>query len=64
MRLALETGVWSVADVALVDDLAARLGPVQDQPREERGFYEIEELDDLATHGVAELGGRVRPDRV
>ena len=24
---ALETGIWSVADVALVDDLAARLGP-------------------------------------
>ena len=47
MRLALETGVWSVADVALVDDVAARLGPVQDAPREERGFYEIEELDDL-----------------
>jgi DNA helicase IV len=72
MRLALATGTWSVADVALVDDLAARLGPVQDQPREERGFYEIEELDDLAAHGVAwgsprlagELGGRARPDRV
>jgi DNA helicase IV len=64
MRLALETGVWSVADVALVDDLAARLGPVQDQPREERGFYEIEELDDSGAHGVSELGGRARPDRV
>ena len=63
MRLALETGTWSVADVALVDDLAARLGPVQDQPREERGFYEIEELDDLAAHGVTEIGGRARPER-
>jgi DNA helicase IV len=64
MRLAVETGTWSVADVALVDDLAARLGPVQDQPHEERGFYEIEELDDLASHGVTELGGRARPERV
>jgi DNA helicase IV len=64
MRRPFETGTWSVADVALLDDLAARLGPVQDQPREERGFYEIEELDDLAAHGVAELGGRVRPERV
>ena len=26
MRVALDTGTWSVADVALVDDLAARLG--------------------------------------
>src|SRR6478735_4262105 len=64
MRLALETGVWSVADVALVDDVAARLGPVQDAPREERGFYEIEELDDLSSRGVSELGGRALPDRV
>ena len=64
MRVALDTGTWSVADVALVDDLAARLGPVQDQPREERGFYEIEELDDLSSRGVAELGGRAFPDRV
>ncbi|MFI5075319.1 MAG: HelD family protein [Actinomycetales bacterium] len=64
MRLALETGVWSAADVALVDDVAARLGPVQDAPREERGFYEIEELDDLSSRGVSELGGRALPDRV
>ena len=64
MRLALESGVWSVADVALVDDVAARLGPVQDAPREERGFYEIEELDDLSSRGVSELGGRAVPDRV
>ena len=64
MRLALETGVWSVADVALVDDVAARVGPVQDAPREERGFYEIEELDDLSSRGVSELGGRALPDRV
>ena len=64
MRLALETGIWSVADVALVDDVAARLGPVQDAPREERGFYEIEELDDLSSRGVSELGGRALPDRV
>ena len=46
MQTALETGVWSVADVALVDDLAARLGAPREAPREERAFYEIEELDD------------------
>jgi DNA helicase IV len=54
-QTALETGTWSVADVALVDDLAARLGPVQDAPEEERGFYEIEELDDLSQYGVTEV---------
>jgi hypothetical protein len=55
LRTALETGTWSVADAALVDDLAARLGPVQDGPSEERGFYEIEELDDLSQYGVTEV---------
>ncbi|MFD1054281.1 HelD family protein [Terrabacter terrigena] len=54
-RHALEVGSWSVADVALVDDLAARLGQVQDAPKEERGFYEIEELDDLSQYGVTEV---------
>jgi DNA helicase IV len=54
-RTAVETGTWSVADVALVDDVAARLGPVQDAPQEERGFYEIEELDDLSQYGVTEV---------
>ena len=55
MREALDVGTWSVADAALVDDLAARLGPVQDGPAEERGFYEIEELDDVSQFGVAEV---------
>ena len=58
MQTALETGVWSVADVALVDDLAARLGAPREAPREERSFYEIEELDDVARHGVSEVGQR------
>lgn len=50
-----QDGRWSVADVALVDDLHARLGPVVDLPSEERGFYEIEELDDASQYGVAAL---------
>jgi RecA/RadA recombinase len=58
MQETLATGQWSVADVALVDDLASRLGPVREQPREERGFYEIEELDDLSQYGVAEVTAR------
>ena len=54
-REALETGEWSVADVALVDDLLARLGPVPEAEREDAGFYDIEELDDLASWGVIDV---------
>ncbi|HWC24404.1 MAG TPA: UvrD-helicase domain-containing protein [Flexivirga sp.] len=63
MRVALAEGTWSVADVGLVDDVLSRVGVVPDAPREERGFYEIEELDD---RGVAELGvqQRFRSDQV
>jgi hypothetical protein len=62
---AIETGTWSVADAALVDDLAARLGTVQQGPSEERGFYEIEELDNLTQYGVTEVqtGRRVEPSQ-
>jgi len=55
LQTALETGTWSVADVALVDELAARLGPMVDLPSEERGFYEIEELDDASQYGMSAL---------
>ncbi|WP_109470987.1 HelD family protein [Ornithinimicrobium cavernae] len=61
LRTALDTGTWSVADVALVDELAARLGAMVDLPSEERGFYEIEELDDVSQYGTAAL--RVGLDR-
>ncbi|ANS78919.1 putative helicase protein [Serinicoccus hydrothermalis] len=54
-RQALELGTWTVADVALVDDLAARLGPPVDLPSEDRGFFEIEELDDASQYGVSAL---------
>jgi RecA/RadA recombinase len=47
VRTALETGTWSVADIALIDDLAARLGPPRRTDREERSFYEVEEVDDF-----------------
>lgn len=63
IRAALDDGSWSVADVALIDDLLARLGPVPDAPREDRGFYEIDELDD---RGVAELfpSARIKQEQV
>lgn len=71
MRLALELGTWTVADVALVDAVSARLALVQDEPDEERGFYEVEELDNLSDYGVTEVkvvgSGRqrneMRPER-
>lgn len=52
MRVALETGTWSVADVALVDDLSPRLGLVPEVERE-AGFYQIDEVDDAYEAAVA-----------
>ncbi len=54
-REALELGSWSVSDAALVDDLVARLGPVQVAEREDVGFYDIEELDELSQWGVIDV---------
>lgn len=54
MVRALREGTWSVADIALIDDLAARLGPVRERQSEENVFYDIEALDDLAAFGVDE----------
>ena len=66
MAETLEVGTWTVSDMALIDDLAGRLGSVQENTEEEeRGFYDIELLDDVAAHGVSEvrLGGDARPGR-
>ncbi|WP_040157790.1 HelD family protein [Mobilicoccus massiliensis] len=55
LRTTLDTGTWSVADVALVDDLDARLGEVKEVPVE-RGFFEIEELDELEAQRSLRIG--------
>ena len=55
MQTALRTGTWSIGDVALIDELATRVGPVRPAVEEERGFYQIEELDDFETHGVTSV---------
>ena len=57
IQAALDTGTWSVADVALIDDMASRLGSMREPEREERAFYEVEELDDVTVHGVSEVSG-------
>ncbi|WP_392543404.1 HelD family protein [Oryzobacter telluris] len=54
-REALELGTWSASDAALVDELVSRLGAMQEVEREEVGFYDIEELDDLASYGVVDV---------
>ena len=52
VRTSIDTGTWSVADVALIDDLATRLGPMRSNDKEERGFYEVEEVDDFTGQRV------------
>ncbi|MGB7448206.1 MAG: AAA family ATPase [Ornithinimicrobium sp.] len=55
LRTAQEVGSWSVADIALLDELAERLGPLPDAPAVEREFYEIEELEEGADYGTPAL---------
>ena len=59
MQVALDTGTWSVADVALIDDLSPRLGLVPEAEREQ-GFYQIEEVD--AAYDAAVAAGHLRGD--
>ena len=53
MQLAVDTATWSVADAALIDTLVARVGPVPEDAGEERGFYEVELLDDAEAEAVS-----------
>lgn len=53
IRLALDSATWSVADTALIDALATRVGPVPEDAGEERGFYEVELLEDAEAEAVA-----------
>lgn len=52
MRLAESDGSWSVADVALLDDLAEKLGPMVTSRPAEREFYQIEEMDEEAQRNM------------
>ncbi|MGI8946486.1 MAG: HelD family protein [Ornithinimicrobium sp.] len=63
LHVARRSGEWSVADIALIDELAAMLGPMIAPPVEERGFYEIEELQDASQYGVAALRSGRGEDR-
>ncbi len=64
IRETLRSGAWSVADVALVDDLDVRLGEVK-EIKTERGFFEVEELDELEAQRSLRVGVQnSRPDPV
>ena len=55
IQVAIDTGTWSVADVALIDDIASILGTMREPDREEPASYQVEELDDISAHGVSEV---------
>jgi DNA helicase IV len=55
IQAAIDTGTWSVADVALIDDIASILGTMREPDREEHASYQVEELDDVSAHGVSEV---------
>jgi DNA helicase IV len=52
---AVDAGSWSVADVALIDDIATILGTMREPDHDEHSSYQVEELDDVTAHGVAEV---------
>ncbi len=58
IQAAVDAGTWSVADAALIDALASRVGPVPEDDQEERGFYEIELLEDAEAEAIASGGLR------
>jgi DNA helicase IV len=64
IQMAVDTGTWSVADVALIDDLASILGAMREPDREEHASYELDHLDgtdgneDADRHEDAELTTR------
>jgi DNA helicase IV len=55
IQTAIDTGTWSVADVALIDDIASLLGTMREPDREEQASSQVEELDDVSAHGVSEV---------
>ncbi|HEX7536903.1 MAG TPA: AAA family ATPase, partial [Dermatophilaceae bacterium] len=46
IQVAVDTGTWSVADVALIDDLNSILGLMREPDREEQASYQVRDTDD------------------
>ena len=55
IQATIDTGTWSVSDVALIDDIASLLGTMREHDPEEQATYQVEELDDVTGHGVTEV---------
>jgi len=55
IQAAIDTGTWSVADVALIDDIASIIGTMREHDPEEQATYQVEELDDVTARGVHEV---------
>jgi DNA helicase IV len=55
VHAAIDTGSWSVADVALIDDIASILGLMREPDREEHAPFQVDDLDDGGEHGLPEV---------
>ena len=55
IQVAIDTGTWSVADVALIDEIASLLGPMSGPEGEDRFSYQDEELDDTGGEDIFEV---------
>ncbi|WP_341747085.1 helicase [Dermatophilus congolensis] len=53
IQTALDTATWSVADIALIDAISPKIGLVPEKDDTERGFYEVELLEDAEAEAVA-----------
>jgi DNA helicase IV len=53
-QAAIDTGTWSVADVALIDDIASLLGPMRGAVGEGRAAHQPEDLDEATEHDIFE----------
>jgi hypothetical protein len=56
IQAALDTGTWSVADVALIDDIAATLGTMRESDHKEPASYQDEDPDGFAGQGDSRQG--------
>jgi len=55
IRVALDTGTWSVADVALIDDIASILGRMREPDPEDRASSPGEEPEETDHHDYSEV---------
>jgi len=64
IQVAVDTGTWSVADVALIDDIASTLGAPREPDRDDHSSYQVGERDDGTGHDLSEdsrWGAAARP---